>query len=202
MKTLSEVKAEYLAEALASPVGGYVVMDRNGKVVAHSESEFVHCFTDPLDLEAARASGYECKDEEIDGRVLTWVTAKERPGELFRSADGGYYAAASLPENDDAFVTERYAAEVRSERNARISDTDCYVQLADMTVQKESKVAREVLTDQERTEVLAYREALRDLPTVEGFPFVEYPTIPACIAYECGQKAEFRAMQASMYRRM
>lgn len=201
MKTLSEVKAAYLNEALSSPVGGYVVMDRNGKVAAHSNSEFVHCFVDPLDLEAARAAGYECKDEEIDGRVLTWVTAKERPGELFRSADGGYYAAASLPENDDAFVTERYAAEVRAERNARISDTDCYVQLTDMTVQKEAKSAREALTDQERTEVLAYREALRDLPTVEGFPFVEYPTIPACIAYECGQKADARAMQAQMYRR-
>ena len=200
MKTLQEVKAAYLAEALASPVGGYVVMARNGKVVAHSESEFVHCFTDPLDLEAARANGYQCKDEEIDGRVLTWVTAKERPGELFRSADGGYYTEANLPEHDDAFVTERYAQTVRSERNARISDTDCYVQLADMTVQKESKVAREVLTDQERTEVLAYREALRDLPTVEGFPFVEYPTIPACIEYECGQKADARAVQANMYR--
>lgn len=91
MKTLSEVKAEYLNEAMASPVGGFVVMDRNGKVAAHSNSSFVHCFVDPLDLEAARAAGYECKDEEIDGRVLTWVTAKERPGELFRSADGGYY---------------------------------------------------------------------------------------------------------------
>lgn len=200
MKTLSEVKAEYLAEALASPVGGYVILDRNGEVMAHSVSPFVHCFVDPLDLEAARAAGYECKDEEIDGRVLTWVTAKERPGELFRSADGGYYAAASLPENDDGFVTERYAAEVRAERNARISDTDCYVQLTDMTVQKEAKSAREALTDEERADVLAYREALRDLPTVEGFPFVEYPTIPACIAYECGQKAAARAMQTQMYR--
>ena len=200
MKTLQEVKAAYLNEALSSPVGGYVVMDRNGKVAAHSNSGFVHCFVDPLDLEAARANGYECKDEEIDGRVLTWVTAKERPGELFRSADGGYYAAAALPENDDAFVTERYAAEVRAERNARISDTDCYVQLTDMTVKKSAKASREALTDQERTEVLAYREALRDLPTVEGFPFVEYPTIPACIAYECGQKADARAMQAHMYR--
>ena len=170
-------------------------------MMAHSASPFVHCFVDPLDLEAARAAGYECKDEEIDGRVLTWVTAKERPGELFRSADGGYYAAASLPENDDAFVTERYAAEVRSERNARISDTDCYVQLADMTVQKESKVAREALTDEERAEVMTYREALRDMPALEGFPFVEYPTIPACIEYECGQKADARVMQAQMYRR-
>lgn len=202
MKTLQEVKAAYLNEALSSPVGGYVVMDRNGKVAAHSNSEFVHCFVDPLDLEAARAAGYECKDEEIDGRVLTWVTAKERPGELFRSADGGYYAAAALPENDDAFVTERYAAEVRAERNARIADTDDYIKMPDMTVKKSAKASREALTDQERTEVLAYREALRDLPTVEGFPFVEYPTIPACIEYECGQKAEFRAMQASMYRRM
>ena len=201
MKTLQEVKAAYLNEALSSPVGGYVVMDRNGKVAAHSNSEFVHCFVDPLDLEAARAAGYECKDEEIDGRVLTWVTAKERPGELFRSADGGYYAAAALPENDDAFVTERYAAEVRAERNARIADTDDYIKMPDMTVKKSAKASREALTDQERTEVLAYREALRDLPTVEGFPFVEYPKIPVCIEYECGQKADARAMQAQMYRR-
>lgn len=200
MKTLSEVKAEYLNEALSSPVGGYVILDRNGEVMAHSVSPFVHCYVDPLDLEWARANGYECKDEEIDGRVLTWVTAKQRPGELFRSADGGYYAATSLPENDDVFVTERYAAEVRSERNARISDTDCYVQLADMTVQKESKVAREALTDEERAEVMTYREALRGMPAQKGFPFVEYPTIPACIAYECGQKADARAMQANMYR--
>ena len=200
MKTLSDVKAEYMNEALSSPVGGYVVMDRNGKVAAHSNSEFVHCFVDPLDLEAARANGYECKDEEIDGRVLTWVTAKERPGELFRSADGGYYTAATLPENDDAFVTECYAQTVRSERNARLSDTDCYIQLTDMTAQKSAKASREALTDAERADVLAYREALRDLPTVEGFPFVEYPTIPACIAYECGQKADARAMQANMYR--
>lgn len=44
MKTLQEVKAAYLNEALSSPVGGYVVMDRKGKVAAHSNSGFVHCF--------------------------------------------------------------------------------------------------------------------------------------------------------------
>lgn len=200
MKTLSEVKAEYLAGALSSPVGGYVILNRNGKVMAHSASPFVHCYVDPLDLEWARANGYECKDEEIDGRVLTWVTAKEKPGELFRSADGGYYTEGNLPEHDDAFVTERYAQTVRSERNARISDTDSYVQLTDLTVQKEAKSAREALTDEERAEVMTYREALRDMPALEGFPFVEYPTIPACIAYECGQKADARAAQANMYR--
>lgn len=200
MKTLSEVKAEYLNEALSSPVGGYVILDRNGEVMAHSVSPFVHCYVDPLDLEWARANGYECKDEEIDGRVLTWVTAKERPGELFRSADGGYYSASALPENNDAFVTERYAAEVRAERNARISDTDDYVKLTDMTVKKEAKSAREALTESERAEVMTYREALRDMPTKQCFPFCEYPTMPECIAYECGQKADARAVQAQMYR--
>lgn len=72
--------------------------------------------------------------------------------------------------------------------------------MQDMTVKKSAKASREALTDEERADVLAYREALRDLPTVAGFPFVEYPTIPACIAYECGQKADARAAQATMYR--
>lgn len=200
MMTLNEVKAQYLNEAMASPVGGYVVMDRNGKVLAHSTSPFVHCYTDPLDLEWAKANGYETKDEEIDGRVLTWVTAKERPGDLFRSADGNYYLANELPEYEDEFVTKLYASTVRAERNARITDTDDYIKMPDMTVKKSAKASREALTDEERADVRAYREALRDLPTVEGFPFVEYPTIPACIAYECGQKADARATQANMYR--
>ena len=91
MKTLQEVKAEYLNEALSSPVGGYVVMDRNGKVAAHSNSEFVHCFVDPLDLEAARANGYECKDEEIAGlnkRLKELLAEKARLQELHKSEIG------------------------------------------------------------------------------------------------------------------
>ena len=199
MKTLSEAKPEYLEEALSSPVGGFVVFDRTGKVMAHSASPFVHCFVDPLDLEWARANGYECKDEEIDGRVLTWVTAKERPGELFRSADGGYYAAASLPENDDAFVTERYAVEVRAERDARLSDTDKYVQLSDVTVKGSAGKARTALTDDQKTAVLKYREELRDMPATEGFPFVDYPVAPDCILYEVSQAIERREAQRSFY---
>ena len=67
-------------------------------------------------------------------------------------------------------------------------DTDCYVQLTDMTVQKEAKSAREALTDEERAEVMTYREALRDMPALEGFPFVEYPTIPACIGTSAARR--------------
>lgn len=199
MKTLSEVKAEYLEEALSSPVGGYVVFDRTGKVMAHSASPFVHCFVDPLDLEWARANGYECKDEEIDGRVLTWVTAKERPGELFRSADGGYYAAASLPEQSDEYCTERYAVEVRAERDARLSDTDKYVQLSDVTVKGSAGKARTALTDDQKTAILKYREELRDMPATEGFPFVDYPVAPDCIKYEVEQAIERRETQRSFY---
>lgn len=199
MKTLSEAKAEYLEEALSSPVGGFVVFDRTGKVMAHSASPFVHCFVDPLDLEWARANGYECKDEEIDGRVLTWVTAKERPGELFRSADGGYYAAASLPEQSDEYCTERYAVEVRAERDARLSDTDKYVQLSDVTVKGSAGKARTALTDDQKTAVLKYREELRDMPATEGFPFVDYPVAPDCIKYEVEQAIERRETQRSFY---
>lgn len=199
MKTLSEVKAEYLEEALSSPVGGYVVFDRTGKVMAHSANPFVHCFVDPLDLEWARANGYECKDEEIDGRVLTWVTAKERPGELFRSADGGYYAAASLPEQSDEYCTERYAVEVRAERDARLSDTDKYVQLSDVTVKGSAGKARTALTDDQKTAILKYREELRDMPATEGFPFVDYPVAPDCIKYEVEQAIERREAQRSFY---
>ena len=198
MKTLNEVKAQYLNEAMASPVGGYVVMDRKGKVLAHSTSPFVHCYTDPLDLEWAKANGYETKDEEIDGRILTWVTAKERPGDLFRSADGNYYLANELPEYEDEFVTKLYASTVRAERNARITDTDDYLRLADITVQKVEGEPREALTDEDRQAIMAYRDALRDLPKTQGFPFVEFPELPKCIAYECGQKIATREAKTMM----
>lgn len=200
MKTLSEVKSEMLEAAKSKPMGDYAVFDRNGNVAAHSSFEFPHCFIDEADLEWAKANGYRTQEEEIDGKTLTWVYAKAVTDELVQSADGQYYLVEKLPENGDEFVTERYAAEVRAERNARLSDTDDYIKMQDMTVKKSAKASREALTDEERAEVMTYREALRDLPTVQGFPFVEYPTIPACIAYECGQKADARAAQATMYR--
>lgn len=201
MKILSEVKDEMLEKAKGRPLGEYCILNREGKVLAHSASPFEHIYTDDADLQWAKTRGYQTRVETMDdGRVLTFVQAKVKAQDLYQSADGGYYTLDALPENDDAFVTERYAAEVRAERNARISDTDDYIKMQDITVMKSAKASREALTDEERADVLAYRKDLRDLPTVEGFPFVEYPTIPACIAYEGGQKAAARAMQANMYR--
>ena len=192
MKTLSEVKAEMLAKALASPVGGHVILDRTGAVIAHSAEKFIHCYTDPLDLEWAVANGYETTEEDIGDRHFVWVHSKLSERELFRSADGGYYALDALPENDDAFITEQYSNEIKTERNARISDTDDYVKLGDLTVQKQAKSKREALTPEERQSVIEYRQALRDFPQTQGFPFCEFPAMPSAIAFECGQKARAR----------
>lgn len=176
-KTLEEVKAALLTKALQTPCGEYVVEDAEGNVAAHSAKPFRHTFD----------------------QGATWVDAKKAAVTRYRSANGGYYTETDLPEHDDQFCTERYTNEVKAERNARIADTDEYVQLTDMTVQKAAKAKRVALTDEDRAVILTYREALRDLPEVTGFPFVEYPEFPACIAYECEQKAEARQRRAPFY---
>lgn len=166
MKTLKEVKQEYLERAQARPLGAYVVRDpATGKVTASSGQPFAHTF---------------------DGGA-TWIQATKEDGQEYLSLDGGYYPLAQLPEQSDDFVAERYAVAVRAERNARITDTDDYIRLPDITVEKVEGEPREVLTEAERQQVMAYREGLRNMPTTTGFPFVEYPALPACIAVECGR---------------
>ena len=193
MKNLSEVKAEMLEKALGKPLGEYCILNHEGKVLAHGAQAFEHIYTDEADLQWAKTQGYKTREETMDdGRVLTFVRAKVKAQDLYQSADGGYYTLDALPENDDAFVTERYAETQKAERNQRISDTDDYERLSDITVQKVARAKREQLTDEEKAQVTAYRQALRDWPQVEGFPFVEFPAIPECIAYECETKIEQR----------
>ena len=193
MKNLSEVKAEMLEKAKVKPLGEYCILSREGKVLAHSAQAFEHIYTDDADLQWAKSQGYKTREETMDdGRVLTFVRAKEKAQDLYQSADGGYYTLDALPENDDAFVTAQYSETQKAERNQRISATDDYERLSDITVQKVARAKREQLTDEEKAQVTAYRQALRDWPQVEGFPFVDFPTIPECIAYECEQKIEQR----------
>lgn len=179
-KTLQEVKTAYVEKALSKPCGAYAVFDpTTGKVAANSAKPFRHTF----DMGA------------------TWVDAQQVTTPLYRSADGSYYEEASLPEQTDTFVKERYTAEMRSERNARISDTDSYVQLTDVTVQKASKSKREALTDEEKQAVLDYRTALRDLPETSGWPFVDFPSAPSCIAVEVQSKIDRRELMRNTYAR-
>lgn len=113
--------------------------------------------------------------------------------ELYQSSDGKYYTEAELPEHSDAFCKERYSHEIKAERNARISDTDDYVKLPDITVARSAGAKRSALEDADRTELETYRQALRNLPEAEDFPFVSWPEFPTALAYELQQKVNARS---------
>ena len=116
--------------------------------------------------------------------------------DLYRSTiDGQLYEQAQLPENDQSKCLEKYTQAVKAERNARINDTDSYIQVSDMTVMSKAKAKREQLTDEDKEAIKTYRQKLRDLPEKAGFPFVQFPELPECIAYECQQKIDSRNNQ-------
>ena len=118
---------------------------------------------------------------------------------MYRSTiDGQLYEEASLPEQTQANCLTKYTSEVKAERNARIADTDSYIQLTDVTVQSVAKAKRAALTDEQKEAIKTYRQALRDLPEVEGFPFVDFPELPSRIAYECHQKIDSRNQQGGL----
>ena len=112
--------------------------------------------------------------------------------ELYQSADGKYYTQTDLPENSDDFCKERYSNEIKAERNARISDTDDYVKLPDITVARSAGAKRSALENADRTALETYRQALRDLTEAQGFPFVAWPVFPTALAYELQQKVDAR----------
>lgn len=188
MTTLSEIKQKYLAEAMARPIEKYCIRDHEGKIVARSNSPVVHVFNNEED-DAYAAEHYTLK-ETYNGMKF-WL-GEESPTGLYQSADGQFYTESELPENSDAFCKERYSNEIKAERNARISDTDDYVKLPDITVARSAGAKRSALEEEDRTELETYRQALRDLPEEQGFPFVEWPEFPAALAYELQQKVDAR----------
>lgn len=115
---------------------------------------------------------------------------------MYRSViDGGLYVESELPEQSQDACLTKYTAEVKAERNARISDTDSYIQVSDMTVQSVAKAKRVALTGEQKEAIKTYRQALRDLPEQTGFPFVSFPALPECISYEAQQKIDSRNQQ-------
>lgn len=189
MKTLDEVKQEYLQEAKKRPLSRYSLKNANGKIVVESNSQGQHAFTDEQDEDYARQH-YKVSEnfKTSEGKVITFWKMELSPTGLFRSADGNYYTENELPENDDDFIKSKYSDVIKIERNARISDTDDYVRLPDITVQRMAKAKRTALSDEDRAYLETYRQALRNMPETAGFPFVEFPAFPTALAYELGQK--------------
>lgn len=145
------------------------------------------------------------------GLLKTWSTVTFKAGHnfmvksepvtvaMFRSTiDGALYVEDELPEQDQDKCLTKYITEVKAERNARISDTDSYIQVSDMTVMAKAKTKRSALTDEDKEAIKTYRQALRDLPEKAGFPFVSFPSLPDCIAYECQQKIDSRNQQGEL----
>lgn len=144
------------------------------------------------------------KVDALDSPLIGKVTVKFKAGQnfavrtekinqaLYQSSDGCFYTKPNLPENSDDFCKERCATEIKAERNARISDTDDYVKLPDITVARSAGAKRSALEDADRISLETYRQALRNLPEVEGFPFVPWPVFPTALAYELQQKVNAR----------
>ena len=188
MTTLSEIKQKYLAEAMARPIEKYCIRDHEGKIVARSNSPVVHVFNNEED-DAYAAEHYQLK-ETYNGMKF-WY-GEESPTGLYQSADGQFYTESELPENSDAFCTQRYSNEIKAERNARISDTDDYVRLPDITVARSAGAKRSALEEADRVALETYRQQLRDLTEQDGFPFVPWPEFPTALAYELQQKVNAR----------
>ena len=112
--------------------------------------------------------------------------------------DGKLYVESDLPEQTQSKCLEKYTADVKAERNARISDTDDLAKLDDMTVKVSTQAQRRALTTDERTALTTYRQALRDLPETEGFPFVDFPEIPEALELYLTEKIDQRNQQMNM----
>ena len=193
MKTLEQVRQEMLAKAMSQPLAKYSLKDSNGRIVVSSNAPSQHAFTEAKD-EAYAQSHYTLNEKfkRDDGKIINFWKLELSPQGYFQSADGNYYPSTELPELEDEFVTQRYEQEVRAERNARISDTDKYVQLPDITVQSAARAKRGQLSEEDRQALLHYRQELKDLPEISGFPFVEFPKFPSVLAYELEQAVNAR----------
>jgi len=80
--------------------------------------------------------------------------------------DGKWYTKYSVSDMDDEAKTAKDAEQarlVRQNRDQKLKDSD-WTQVADAPVSKEDWAA--------------YRQALRDLPSADGFPWIDLPSEP------------------------
>lgn len=107
-------------------------------------------------------------DEEM--RELIQKFSQEE-GFREKRGDDLSWAVEKIPEKTEEEKLAEAEEQVRSQRDSLISDTD-YLLCADYPISAEDLEA-----------VKAYRQALRDVPQQEGFPYdVVWPSLPAILA--------------------
>lgn len=213
-----EVKAKVLRKYIKTINGKqYVLGDSPIRIVSETPSDY---FDGAKDVYAFQTSALGEQNDHLIPKAIeaaegvlpkSWVyvtfpanhnfavRSQKVTVTMYRSTiDGQLYEQSQLPEQDQAKCLTKYTAQVKAERNARIADTDSYIQLTDVTVQQVAKTKRTALTDEQKEQIKEYRQALRDLPETEGFPFVLFPELPECIAYECQQKIDSRNQQGGL----
>ena len=102
--------------------------------------------------------------EEIDGQWFTRFVA----GPVFTDTTDDEGNVTTAADNEAAYrqgIDDKAAENIRTERNKKLADTD-WTQLADSTANA--------------ADWATYRQALRDLPSTDGFPHnVTWPTQPS-----------------------
>lgn len=117
----------------------------------------------PAEITDAIAAEYHCFPVQPTEPAVA-PAGKKNVRDLPQSVDGMWFERWKLVDLT-ADETEAQWAVVRSERNTRLSACD-WTQLADAP-----------LTDAQKVEWAAYRQALRDLPSTQNDPFnIVWPT--------------------------
>ena len=130
----------------------YIIQKYNGIVFAKYETSRTHTL-----------SGEEEVSEEIFNSLeIPCTYTEDENGIKVEPAQ-----AVSIPGQEIIVDNAVIAVEVRAKRNKLLAATD-WTQLADSQMDEKAQAA-----------MRAYRQALRDIPQQEGFPFnVEWPALP------------------------
>ena len=108
------------------------------------------------DEDFANAHNNSITEETVNPRTLIAVSDSVKAGDTYNSETAEFVAA----EPNDSAIAER----VRAERNSLLEDSD-WTQNSDAPINKEAWAA--------------YRQALRDIPQQENFPFrIIWPNKP------------------------
>ena len=152
--TISQFKASYPNTSFPKQITANILDNYGYDVVLNGPA-----------AEVAAPYGVSVRDgvEEIDGQWFTRFVA----GPVFTDTtddDGNVTTAADNEAAYRAGIDAKAAEGVRNERNKKLADTD-WTQLADSSANA--------------TAWGTYRQALRDLPSTDGFPHnVTWPTKP------------------------